>query len=212
MQAISLFKRLMSRTPPEERFWTWFAQNSRALLESEDFEGPLFDELTEELEGVEAGLVWEMGIHEWGREIIISADGNRNLFPTVEKMVAAAPRIEGWKVVAFRPRKALDLTLQIGDLSLKAENISYMMRPGSPGKVSLDIYIDDFRKDDQRFIELAFIFLDAALGEYDMETKVADVNFDSRQGALPNMNLRPFGYLPVEFDSFFGKTPDVSKR
>jgi hypothetical protein len=93
-----------TRSSVEARFWKWFVAHKDAVATIRHANEPIANELAVELRKVHPRLVFEMGLGT-PKELIISASGERDGFPAVKRLVAAAPAIPGWVVIAFRPRK-----------------------------------------------------------------------------------------------------------
>ncbi len=173
-----MFKRLLGGEPKEAQFWRWFVENSGTIATSSDMEGPVFERLTEQLRAVNPGLVWELGSEGPGHEIVISADGIREIFPIVERVVAAAPRIPGWKVTAFRPRKSLDgFTIEMDGIRVDPREIRFELDLGDEGRADLSLYVPGYREGEERIMRATYILLDAALGERDVETRIGAIDF-----------------------------------
>jgi hypothetical protein len=68
----------------------------------------IFDGLAIELQKVDPNLAFEFGPNDPKREFVISAAGIRSAFPAFVSLAAAAPTLEKWKVIAFRPPAAPD--------------------------------------------------------------------------------------------------------
>ena len=86
--------RFLTRQTPEARFWKWFVANADRLFHFELDQERVFDALRAQLHRVATGLTFEIGqIDDGKREFVISADGDRVLFPYVERLVAAAPSL-----------------------------------------------------------------------------------------------------------------------
>ena len=99
-----------SATQPQN-FWVWFQEN-RGFLESYATNTQAVTRaLGGRLQNVDRGLTYELGQAADGvYEFIVSANGIRDVFPEVIRLVRAAPKIEGWRIVAFRPRRPDALT------------------------------------------------------------------------------------------------------
>src|SRR5689334_11672311 len=92
-----------STTAAAAEFWRWFQANAERLAPGAQQPDELMDELGAALERVEEGLTFELEADRQGHnELVISADGRRELFSTVVALVGAAPAIPGWTVVPFR--------------------------------------------------------------------------------------------------------------
>lgn len=163
-------------------FWNWFRGNGPALrtLTSED--DPLWIELGSRLSLLHPDLTFELGApgepgsSEPGRrEFVISAGGAREAFPAVRALTAAAPELPDWRVVPFRPRRELPPGVSVLGLALSPAQIRFELRP-EPGGMGIVLYIPGYEKDDHaRYMAAAFVLLDTALGEVDVEMKLGSI-------------------------------------
>jgi hypothetical protein len=160
-------------------FWTWFKAHRLEVAKVKSADEPIANELAAELHKIDPRLIPELGIGAEPRELIISADGLREAFPAVKRLVAAAPAIPGWKVVAFRPRKGADVTVDLGGGTKLGENdLFFVVLPTAkpPAPIDLLLYVPGIGgPDDKAVKQVAFLLLDATLGEYDVETKVGGI-------------------------------------
>jgi hypothetical protein len=183
----------------EKAFWDWFQANDERLYNFERDQEPTFDQLHAELRKVHKNLVFEFGSIENGRrEFIISADGIREAFPKVESLYAAAPALSRWKVVKYRPRRE-PMDIALGDLRVDCHAVVVDLQPHSD-KVDLTLYLPGYSEHTQdKYKRIAFLFLDQALGEYDVETRVGYIDLKARDEAPPR--ALSLAQLPGAFDS-----------
>lgn len=85
------------KSNPEEEFWKWFTKNEKFIyenVENKDKQEKLFDDISSRLHKIDENLVFEFSpIHENNiREFIISADGIKESFPAVEKLITISPK------------------------------------------------------------------------------------------------------------------------
>ena len=161
----------------------------------------IFDQLQAEMQKVNSKLTFEFGPQEGGRrEFVISADGVLDAFPGVEKLFAAAPPLKKWKVIKFRPRREpFDIDFQ--GVLVKAASVSVLLAPeGSKAAVTVLIPAYTSAKRDT-FVGIAYLFLDQALGEFDVETRVGTIVVAAP--AKQSAQARPLKDLPKTFDAFF---------
>ena len=190
--------------PPQDKtaeFWTWFTANAKRYegLNAEN-QAALLDEIGTKLEAVHPGLTSEFGLKPGNYELIISADGIRDRIPAVKQLVAAAPKIEGWTVIAFRPRKAEGFKIQMGDTELGMDNL-WFTHGEKKKPIDLVIYVEGYtEKEKQKYIQVAFLMLDVALGEYDIMTKIGGLDFRAPPDPRPE-TLRPLEELPAVVDA-----------
>ena len=186
---------------PENDFWRWFQRNEADLFNFERDQEAIFDRLAAEMHKVRPSLTFEFGPKENGRrEFVISADGIKDAFPKVESLYASAPAMAHWKFVKFRPRRE-PFDINYGDISVKADTVSVLLEPDDQ-KVSLTVFIPGYDQENHNaYAGIAFLLLDQAVGEYDVETRVGYIEVkDSSQAPAQARSLQE---LPKAFDDFF---------
>ena len=167
-----MLSRLFS-VDPQKRFWEWFEDNASSLAAVKSGNDPILRKVIRELHRVHPNLDFEMGLsdNDW-LEFIVSANGIREVFPVVEQLVACAPVLPNWKILAFRQPKGSVPEILYENFLLKAEDVwfSYKHRMN---KVDLTIYIRDLSPGNkEQAIGASFILLDTMLGEYLVATGV----------------------------------------
>jgi hypothetical protein len=173
-------------------FWSWFNRNRERLHGVGPNNRELFFEVSKRVKKVHPGLVTEFAMSD-GRavEIVISADGNKSVFPEVLELTAAAPTIPGWKVTAFRQPGKQDVTVQMGNGQLNAKSLWFRAEPDEE-KVGLRVFIPGLDEGNrQQLSHIGFLLLDNALGEFLVETSVGYIDFQpapadpEAEGCLP---------------------------
>ncbi len=91
-----------------DKFWSWFIRNEIELSNSRSADDPILDTLLAELQEIHSEFFFEIGTNFEPHELIITAEGKRNLFPVVDEFVAGAPRIPAWKFIALKPAQGFD--------------------------------------------------------------------------------------------------------
>lgn len=188
---------------PESDFWKWFQRSDAMLFDFESDQVRSFELLSLELHKVHPKLTFEFGPKENNRrDFVISADGNLAAFPKVESLFAASPAMAKWKVIAFRPRRAAT-SVQYNGLTVNAAKVRFLLRADGK-KAGITIMIPGYAKEaHEKYAGIAFLLLDQALGEYDVETRVGFVNVQGMP-VVPSEAL-PFPKLASNFDTFFAK-------
>ena len=186
----------------ENKFWRWFQANSSRFQDFEKDRDIIFEELRTELHRLDPNLTFEFGpVVSGRREFIISADGVRSAFPSVLSLVARAPHLADWTVIAFRPPKSLDLSLEINGLRIGADDLCFEEFK-TDGRVALALYIRGLTEERRDvFTQAAFILLDCALGEYVVETAVGGLDFRKLPDDHEVRGLRPFRDIRSVFDT-----------
>ena len=188
---------------PDGAFWRWFSAHAREVATVKRADEPIADQLAAELHKIDPRLTFELGVSMEPHELIISAGGLRAAFPTVKRLVSAAPPIAGWSVIAFRPRKE-NSTIELGNgLKLRREDLSFVVLPSSHQgtKIDIELYAPGIGSaDDMSVKEAGYLLLDSALGEYDVETKLGVI--DWKPSAAKPPSARPFRDLPAVVDGW----------
>lgn len=197
-------KKAPEAVAPDPAFWKWTTANLDALKAVKTGHEPITDLLSQQLENVAPGLVFELGIGRDPFELIISADGKDKLFPVVKRLVAAAPALPGTKVIAFRPRKDVeDFTMQMGVTKLSGKDLWFVATedPERKGLLAVDLYVLGLKdENDDRMKNAAFTLLEAAVGEFDLETKIGAIDILPAP-EKPAPPLKPLKELPAAVDT-----------
>jgi hypothetical protein len=185
----------------EDDFWQWFQRNEADLFDFERDQEATFDRLAGEMHKVHPSLTFEFGPKENGRrEFVISADGIKDAFPKVESLYASAPVMERWKFVKFRPRRE-PFDIEYSGMSVKANTVSVLLEPDGQ-KVGLTVFIPGYTQENHNtYAGIAFLLLDQALGEYDVETRVGFI--EVKAPSPGPAQVRSLQELPKAFDDFF---------
>ena len=107
-------------------------------------------------------LVFEFSpIHENGiREFTVSAEGIKELFPIVEKLIESAPKIEKWQFNAFRQRIPGDeFEIQYGDFRISYSDIYFRYVDGEYGEIGIELNIRDFDDSGQSKNAIYILFI-----------------------------------------------------
>ncbi|HVK77350.1 MAG TPA: hypothetical protein VM734_28785 [Kofleriaceae bacterium] len=183
----------------DRRFWAWVADHVDELRAVTNARAPIMNQLADQLHKVHRGLALEVGLKMEPLELIISAEGQRKLFPVVERLIAAAPPIPRVRPVAFRPRLAPGFKIRIDGIELGPDDLWFTASVAGEG-LDLTLYVRGLEdEDDETWAYVVFLVLQATLGEYDFETRVASFEMQPAPAA-PAAPLRPLTELPAEVD------------
>ncbi len=200
-----MFKFLKKKDPIED-LWQWFEKNRTSYEEMDDERiGENLDPLFQRVTGISSGLAVEMSRRdaEGVRDLVISANGDRNLFPIVTEIVENAPKFEHWTVTAFRPRIAGASVLK-GDDGLEFDSEKMFFAAGEiEGDLDVFIYMENISgKDERQVFGLGMILIEHLLGEYDCAMKVRAFGFHDLNDAPEDWPLSPLMELPEIVDDF----------
>lgn len=191
-----------------DNFWIWFKKNEKQLRKFEENPDKYLTEILAEVKKIKPGLAIEFEPPKNGIiNMTVSADGDIALFDMVRDIVAKAPKIKGWKFIAFRQRMPLE---QIKTMKLKAQN--HELDPNNMkffpivSGDSLDIIIYAEGITESNFNQVAYgglLLLDNLLGEYDCVTKVRNYDFQNMPAKKEELEgLLPLIDIAVYVDQF----------
>lgn len=182
----------MSLSPSS--FWTWF-RDFADRLSTDGVPESLHDELLSQLHCHDKRLFFLICTNASPCELIISAEGNREAFPSAESLVAAAPKLDGWKFIALKPPMGFDFRHTDGPISLDVSKLWFKPTKSSADSSALGIVVAfpdaDFVLENQS-IDTAFTILESAIGERSCTYDIAHVAVDDLPKA-PEEN----GYLKL---------------
>lgn len=192
----------------EVTFWDWFSKNENNLFYLEKDQERLLDSISSALNEYEDGLVFEISNPLNGkRKFIISADGISELFPSVQALSKAAPVLDKWEVIAFRPRMEdyQNFKIDYAGNEIDASKIWIYYRI-QDGFFDLIIYHPEYTDEERDlFVSASYILLDMALGEYNVTTGIRYIDHQRLPADPTNVGLLPFSELRNAFDSYNNK-------
>jgi len=203
MATFSSFKGKNSRKG--EQFWKWFEQNEQMLFNFEMDTEKIFDTLSMEMEKIHPDLTFEIGplLGDSTREFVISAGGVIDAFPVVESLYHYAPKLQRWYFTKFRPRRSPINDIYFEDKFIKSEEVFYkLFKDGD--KLGIILFLDGYDEKEQGiFGSIGYLYLDEALGEYDVETKIGFIEFHPHTSAHFE-GSSPLNSLAANVDDYFG--------
>jgi len=176
-------RHLLTTTHMDERtFWNWVLDNKESLknfIESDSDNYNLYNELTRKLHEYSDKIFIELTIDLQGNIVVIlTSDGMKTGIPFVENLCRMAPNIEGLHIQKYRkPGHVKELNFDGLYLKPNDFKITYMKaHENEPFDVT--IYIRGYKRNDERYKSLAFLYLDHFLGEYMVMTEIGQVSFE----------------------------------
>lgn len=163
----------------EKAFWDWFLTHRIELekfITSNTDEYSLFNELTSKLRSYNNLVIAELTMDlENNHILILSCDGRREGVKPVETLYEKAPVIDKWTIQKFRtPGHVKELNYQ--GLSLKPDAIK--VKYNFDGNYyNIELFIRGYSDTDDRYKGLAFLYLDHLVGEYNVMTKIGQIEF-----------------------------------
>ena len=191
---LGVFSFLDRKRTPAARFWKWFQKNESTLFRLESAQDRIFTTLVGQILRVNRNLVFEFGpVVDGRREFVLSAGGFKGAFPAVLSLADAAPRLSRWKITKFRPRRPEITEVQFKGNSVLPDAVMIAVQPGVPF-VDITVFLGGGEMDEETRGQFGFLFLDQALGEFDVATYVGSVEFKPLSEPTPaeKIPLRAF--------------------
>lgn len=183
-------------------FWIWFERNqerfSRAIRTRNDLEELFFDPLSGQLAKLRSGIFFLAGeLDETAVELILTPDGNIKNIELIERIVAAAPTIEGWKFTAFKPAQNIEnVSIQYREYKFSQDQLFFYSNDTDqyPDLINLTIVHSSYNDENKRIIENGtYLFLDMYIGELNSVSIIDHIDFCNKEDA--EKELVPIGKL-----------------
>lgn len=156
----------MTRSTAIAAFWGAFVKRADELAHIRSAEEPVYDELLEELQGIDEGLYFEFSAKPGNRELIITAEGDLALFPLVDEIVAAAPSVDGWKVFALKPQLGFPESVAWEGFRVKIADVVFDPLSDEDGNLGLSLLVPGLRDENVDDAHNALLrAIDHGLGE-----------------------------------------------
>jgi hypothetical protein len=199
---------MQPHSPDHAEFWQWFQHNADRLL-TEILSGDhaarerATDEVHRALAAVEPSLAFEFGGDADDKEFVLSADGQRDNVDIIKALVASAPPLPGWRVVAFRPRMEItsSMVVQLQGEEVGPDDVWFHESEEDSG-LGMTLYVRGLTERNRQLRGLgAVLLMDHALGEHDALTLFAGLKAEPLPDDPAGAELRPFAELAERIDA-----------
>ena len=156
-----------------KNFWNWFVDNNKDYLDldsiGDSYKDTLLDSMLMQIHKYDDHLYFEIGGHpDADRELIITAEGNKEYFSAVTKLIADAPTVPGWTFVAFKQAIPGHFSSNWDGVELTTEDMFFypLASESTPG-IGIKIYLKNFEtlKGETILETLIFKMLETIVGE-----------------------------------------------
>ncbi|MGF1581450.1 MAG: DUF695 domain-containing protein [Gemmataceae bacterium] len=190
-------------------FWEWFRENGNRLRdtvygENEGARHEALDELASAKSLLARDLILELGRSLEGgvAELVVSADGRPERVDEVKSFVSSAPKMEGWEVVAFRPRMSMreGLEIQIQGETIGPSDVWYRVTPEEDG-LGLTLYVQGLTDENEEMRGLgASLLAEHEIGERDVLTLLSSLGCEALPADPQAEDLQPFKTIVATFE------------
>ncbi|MBL8898643.1 MAG: hypothetical protein JNM84_13485, partial [Planctomycetes bacterium] len=159
-------------------FWSWFAAHSEALLAIATSDDELLSSLLAQLHAIHPGLYFEIQVEREPLELVVTAEGRRELFPLVERIVLAAPALPAWRYVALKPAQGFDFTSEFEGVRVEPTQLWFLplANANTPGKLGIRVGWPELQPEQHDLALTALLkALDTAIGERCLATEIHHV-------------------------------------
>ena len=187
-----------------QNFWNWFETNIKLLNGFEPDMETVLDSISKNLNAYNPNLAFEISQPDKDgvREFIISAEGVIDEFQSVIDLYESSPKLEGWEIIAFRPRMSLEYSINFSGLELDPKDLWIFWRE-EEGNFDLIIYFPNYEEEHRNtFVEAAYILLDMAIGEYYVAAGIRYIDHQLLPENPEGGGLFPFKSLPEIFFNY----------
>jgi len=154
-----------------DEFWEWVSENSEELLQADG--QTVADRIEEQLREVDDRLGVEVSEPGETREMIITAWSEAAAFPAVRELVAAAPELAGWQIIALKPPRGFAFGLNVDGLSIDASELQFdpLSAEENPELLGVRVYVpsatddDDDEENRDRLARVLPLILETGIGE-----------------------------------------------
>jgi hypothetical protein len=164
----------MTTDPAIADYWRLFIELAPRLAELTTAEDPIYDRLLAQLHCVDPGLFIEVSADTDERELVITADGNSELFALADAVVAAAPRLKGWSILALKPRLGFPESVTWEGVSVNIADVVFdPITPEDSDELVLQLFVPGISDGEIDSAHNALLrALDHALGEREFAASV----------------------------------------
>ena len=195
------------------QFWNWFTNHEPELFSFDPADKNrrelLFDAVLGELQKVHPDLCFEFGPPDAKRIFVISAGGLKAAFPAVVSLARTAPRLERWEIIPFRPRREAH-TIEIQGKRVEPRDVSFTLLDNGKN-AGIDLFIPGYREHDMALKQIGYLFLDEALGEFDVEMRLGLIRMKDSNSKVTAPRY-PIENLPGQFDALVARLEGRPER
>ena len=146
-------------------FWEHFVAHADELARIESADDPVYDAMFEKLQAIDEGLFFQFATGD-PHDLVITAEGDSELFPLVEQIVAAAPSVAGWTVTALKPKLGFPVTAAWEGVSVAVGGVLAAPALDDDENPGLILFVPEWREADEDDLRCALLqAIDHGLGE-----------------------------------------------
>ena len=176
-------------------FWSWFMNWACEMDTSEVARKMLLEQLSDKLRQVDERLSYEVCLNCMPREFVLTVNGRVDLFDLADRMVAVAPPIDGWAIIALKPAAGFSFRTTYEGIEYDPKTMWFLplTSESNPGAIGIRVGIPDYDPSRERQARnVVDIILRTGLGERSAAVDVQHVEV----GSLP-VKLAEEGFIEL---------------
>lgn len=192
-------------------FWDWFSTNSNKYYFLDDVadnvQEELLDSLLDKLQSYSTGLYFMMGGDpNEDKEFIITAEGNSEYFEDVINLVNAAPQLEHWNIIGFKPPQGFDFKTNYNNVELDPRKLWFLPLKNNENakRLGIRIGVSQFISpvEEADYLFAAHIVMDTILGEQKAAEDIAYLDIQQLPSNFDELGYIELTDLPAYIDWF----------
>jgi hypothetical protein len=152
-----------------EEFWRWFAAQEPQLRGADG--QVVADAVEARLREIDPRVGVEVSDPGDERELIFTAWSQREAFPVVHALMAAAPRgLAGWRLIALKPPRGFGFAIDVEGLRIDASQLRFdpLASPQAPGALGVRVYVAGapaMAAADEQWAQTLALIIETGIGE-----------------------------------------------
>ena len=150
-----------------EQFWAWFLTQEADLRRADG--QAVADAVGARLREIDPRVGVEVSDPAAERELIFTAWSQRDAFPLVHALMAAAPPngVAGWRLVALKPARGFDFAVDVDGVRINARELRFdaLASPQAPGALGVRVYVMGAPAGDERWAQTLALIIETGIGE-----------------------------------------------
>jgi hypothetical protein len=138
-----MLMRLMKNSAAD-RFWSYFLDNEERIWKDRPDISTVVDELKARLVRFCDGLTIELSAEEAGtRELVVSAEGESELFEAAELLVSRAPSLGRWQFIALKPAAGFTFRTDMDGVQFDPARMKFdpLQSSADPDALAIRVYV-----------------------------------------------------------------------
>ena len=176
-----------------DEFWQWFLAEEARLRQAN---GQIVaDAIEDRLRAIDPRVGVEVSDPGNERELVFTAWSQRDAFPVVHALMAAAPRaLAGWKLMGLKPARGFAFAVDVDGVRVEAEKLRFdvLGSPQAPAALGIRVYVaGPAPVVDERWAQTLALLIETGIGE----EAAAQIDYLEAAPGMPDPRSLPIDQL-----------------